>query len=289
MADTFEHWVPETAESTSEYPGITYAELLREISPVYRGMEDDQVDEALSEALDEMTPEEIEGFFSSLGRVAKGLGRTLVRAAPKILPVVGGAVGTVVGGPMGTAVGSQLGGIAGGLVGRATQGGSRRRPRRRTSTPARTARVSRRIRRRGPGRRPRRRSASDNAAAQLLSLIQNPSFLRSLTARLLGDSQASTVHVGEAAVAAPFGAFMNALEMLATEAATEAHSGGTGIPEYLLDETGEAVVDVGDDQARAEHLLALLAEERWASDPEAQADPSFSQAESIVAWLGRAV
>mgnify|MGYP007082235948 FL=1 len=289
MADTFEHWVPELAESTPEYPGITYAELLREISPVYRDMDDDQVDEALSEALDEMTPEEIEGFFGSLGKVAKGLGRTLVRAAPKILPVVGGAVGTVVGGPVGTAIGSQLGGIAGGLVGRATQGKSRHRPRRRISAPTRAAHASRRIRRRGLQRRPGQRAVNNNTAAQLLSLIQNPSFLRSLTARLLGDSQASIVHVGEAAVAAPFGAFMNALEVLATEAAAEAHSGGTGIPEYLLDEMGEAIVDVGDDQARAEHLLSLLAEERWVADPETQTDAPISQAESVAAWLGRAV
>ena len=262
-----------------EYPAITTEDLLREIAPAYRTMSNEDISLALTEVLSGMSPEDVEGFFSSLGKIAKRAGRTLVHAAPSILPVVGGAVGTLVGGPAGTAIGTALGRFAGSAVGRATagRGGSRQV---RTAAP----------RQRGVRTRRTRQAQRSDVARQLLSLVQNPAFLQSLVGRVMGDSQASTVNIGAESVAAPFGAFMNALEHLAQEAAAEAHvagAGGSAMPEYLVSEDGQPIVDVGDSEARASRLLRLLGEEQWLY-PETmvnESDDYFDEAEAVGMWL----
>lgn len=233
------------------YPEITYQDLIREeVAPEFRALSDEEIDLMLGEVLSGMSPEEIEGFWGSLKRFARRAGRTLVRAAPKILPVAGGALGTLFGGPLGTAIGTKLGGLAGGLV------RSAGRP------PARP--------RAAPGGRSAVPAGGSNAAAQLMALLGNPALLQSLLGQLMGGRGRVEVVADGEAVEVPFGAFMNALEQLAAEAALEAHESGVaeaGVPEYVLDEEGLPMEDAGLPEVRARMLLELLqaaeSEERW--------------------------
>ncbi len=240
-------------ESPGIYPEITYQELIREyVSPEFANLSDAEIDDMLGEVFAEMSAEEIEGFFKSLGRIARKAGRTLAKAAPSVLPVAGGAIGTLLGGPVGTAIGAKLGGVAGGLIGRAAA------PRRR-----------RRRRRAVRGRRSAVPAGGSSATAQLLSLLNNPALLQSLLSRVIGAPGRVEVVAGGEGIDIDFGSLMNALGELSSEAAREAHEEGAangGLPEYLLDEHGAPFEDISRPEARAELLLETLnqaeAEER---------------------------
>lgn len=254
------------------YPEITYQDLIREeVAPEFQALSDEEIDLMLSEVLSSMSPEEIEGFWGSLKRFARRAGRTLVRAAPKILPVAGGALGTLIGGPAGTAIGAKLGGLAGGLVRSAGRPRGRRRPasRRRTAIPA----------------------GGSSATAQLMALLRNPALLQSLLARAMGGRGRVEVVAGAEAVEVPFGAFMNALEQLAAEAALEAHESGLGeaaTPEYVLDEEGFPLEDAALPEARAEMLLELLhaadSDEGWRDESAQTPEAWLLQAGLVERW-----
>lgn len=229
--------------------GVTYHDAVRTVlGPEGLTLSDGDVDILLAEVTAGMTPEEAESFWRSLGRAARSVGRTLVRAAPTVLPILGGAVGTLVGGPAGTAIGGALGRAAGGAVGRLAG-----------RAPSRRRRGGRRAGPRARGRPSAVPAGASSAVTQLLSLLQNPALQRALLGASMGGS--GSVRVGEQQLGVPFGAMMNALECLAAEAAEEMHgfhAGSGQIPEYLVGDDGEAIDDFGLPEARAAHLLELL-------------------------------
>ena len=280
MIETYEY-----SEVNFSHP-ITYHELIGEyISPEFSHLSEEDIDEMLGEVFAGMSPEEIEGFWKSLGRVARRAGRTVVRAAPSLLPVVGGAVGTLVGGPVGTAIGTSLGGMAGGLVARAAS------PRRTAAARAparRPAPAPRRPTPPRPARAPARRSAvpagGSTATAQLLALLNNPALLQSLLSRELRGRGRTEVLAGAETIEVDFGSLMNALATLASEAARDAHAegvAGSGLPEYLLEDDGEPIEDAGLPEIRAQRLLELMN----AAEAEERIAERAAPADSAAAWL----
>jgi len=224
--------------------GVTYADAVRTaLGPEFATLTDEEADDFVQDAIADMSPEEIEGFFKSLGRIAS-----------KALPAIGGAIGTFIAPGVGTAIGGALGGLAGKALGSATRG--RRRPRTRTRSRRQVVQRRTRPRRTRSRRRSRaRRGGSTRMRAELMRLLQNPQLLQALTGSLLGGRGA--VRTGDSLREVNLGAFLNALEHYAQEAAEEAHA-------EMVDETapseasdGEGFMDAG---ARAETLMDILDE-----------------------------
>ena len=255
-----------SGEELASLPKVTAPSLIREtLAPE---MTEEEISAYLQGALAEMSAEEAEGFWNSLGKIAGNVGRTLVKAAPDILPAVGGAIGTVYAPGVGTALGTTLGSLAGKTVGSATAGPAQPP----ASTPVRSTPGS-------PAAASPLPAGASSAVAQLLALIQNPVFLKSLIGQLSGVK--GSVAVGTAGRSAPFGSMMNALRELAEACAMEANdtlAGHDSQPEYLYEETGEPVCDTTLPEERARALLTLLREGqladmarrapgRWRDDP----------------------
>ena len=244
-------------ETLSDY------DLIRVVlSPMGNDLEDEEIDAILDDVLAGMSPEEIEGFWSTIGNFAR-------RVAPTLLPAAGTALGTVVGGPVGAAIGGTIGRVAGQAFG----GRQRQAPRRTPTPPQITPRIARRTTAvQAPAPIP---SGGSSALGQLISLIQNPIFLQSLLGRVLGGG---AVRLGQESIEIPFGAFMNALSQLATQAAREANAdqeSSVDIPDYLQDEEGNFLCeDPAVPEQRAQVLLELLNEafpaeadnEAWVED-----------------------
>lgn len=267
-----EYYTIITEESQEDF----YEAVRVALGPGHENISDEEADHMLGKLLETMSLEEQENFFRSLGRVAKSVGRTVVKALPTVLPVAGSVIGTAVGGPAGTAIGGALGNLAGGLAQRATQ----RRPRRvRRSRRPRQVRRSRRTMTRRPPTLPRRvqrrpplvprpvplstppRSSPSGppASQQLLNLIQNPQFLSGLIGQLLNRREAVDIQVQGESVQVPFGAFMNTLAHFAQEAAREASvHGNEAEPEYLMDAQGNYFIDPSSESERSRVLLEQL-------------------------------
>jgi len=237
----------------------------------------------LQEAEAQLSPEEmeiLEGFFSKIGKGLKKFGKGVVRIGKKALPVVGKiaqiaapVVGTVFGGPAGAMLGSKIGNIVGKVtqIGKATKGlgalfgGGR---------PPQPAFIQRPQFQPQPQRIPHNTALNGNqqllqrsqpAANQLLGLLQNPALLQSLLGQVLGGRSQGTVRMATpnqgGASNIPFGAFMNLLGQLSTQAAIEANGHIEDEPTYLYDSQGEfAIEDPASNEARAEHLLQILQE-----------------------------
>ena len=81
----------------------------------------EEIDQLLAEATYNMTDEEAENFFRSLGGiVSKGL-KVVAPIAKSLAPIVGTVAGAAIGGP----VGARIGGALGGAIGGAIPGGNR--------------------------------------------------------------------------------------------------------------------------------------------------------------------
>lgn len=83
----------------------------------YAGATDGEMDEALANVLESMSPAEASDFASALHRIGRGVSQVISdpafsSVAQTALPVLGGAAGTMIGGPVGTALGSKLGSLA---------------------------------------------------------------------------------------------------------------------------------------------------------------------------------
>lgn len=74
----------------------------------------EEIDDFLIGKVSTMTPEQAEGFWSSLGNVAKKVGSGALKVVSKAAPIVGTAVGTLYGVP---SLGGMVGGLAGNLAG----------------------------------------------------------------------------------------------------------------------------------------------------------------------------
>ena len=94
------------------------ADVLRStLHESYADASDDEMEDALANVLDSLSPAEAFNFASALNRIGKGASRLMsdpafVSVAHTALPVLGGAAGTLIGGPAGTAVGGKLGSLA---------------------------------------------------------------------------------------------------------------------------------------------------------------------------------
>jgi hypothetical protein len=87
------------------------------LSDAYSGASDAQIEDALAEVMDAMSPAEAFDFGAALNQIARGASHalsdpTVASIARAVLPLAAGAAGTFIAGPVGTALGSQLGTIA---------------------------------------------------------------------------------------------------------------------------------------------------------------------------------
>lgn len=88
-----------------------YFEAVRYVlGPEYDGLNETELEYELLSRVDQMSESEAEGFWSSLGNVAKNVGSGILRGVSAIAPIAGTAVGAYFGAP-------QIGGAVGGLVG----------------------------------------------------------------------------------------------------------------------------------------------------------------------------
>lgn len=83
----------------------------------YADASDEEMDEALANVLDSMSPAEASDFASALHRIGRGAGQVVsdpafVSIAQTALPLLGAAAGGMIGGPMGTQLGSTIGSAA---------------------------------------------------------------------------------------------------------------------------------------------------------------------------------
>jgi len=203
------------------------------------------VDDVFAQVVSRLSPLEAESLGSALRTVGRWANdrAALGQLASTVLPIAATAVGTAYGGPVGAALGRTVGERAAQAIG---------------GRPA-------------PPRAPGAGAPPDGspAAAQLLYLVQNPSFLSSLVALALGSQGQSTVPVGAGNQQVPVGAFMNLATSLAGRAAEDADAlGGDGeslSDSYLRDATGCLTCDPAVPAQRAEALLKLLQQEEEAA------------------------
>ncbi|MFN2397742.1 MAG: hypothetical protein ABR543_03705 [Gemmatimonadaceae bacterium] len=240
------------------------------------------LDHWIVDRLSRLTPQEEESVLGALGDVGRWAKSSQVRQfAGTALPTVGTLVGTAYGGPAGAAIGGGLGGAAGKAV---SGGGRSAQPRVQSARPTAALAVTPPTQAPAPTGaeplgEPIAHAASDpaaagsQAAAQLLSLVQNPALLSSLLALVMGAHGRPSVPVGEKGTEVPVGAMMNLVGTLANRAAEDAEellsSRRDATPAYLLDDEGCVLCDPAVPSQRADALLRVLAqaeEPDWGDD-----------------------
>jgi hypothetical protein len=250
----------------------SYSEIREILASEYRDLPDESIEALVQQSFGSASAEDIESFLSGLKKV----GSVVTKALPTVLPIVGTVAGTAFGGPLGAAVGGTLGKLAGGAVQGATAGGKPRLPK-----PAALAKhalagvkaVAGAVGPAGP--------AGSPAAAQLLGVLNRPEILQSLMAMIMGPVGRPNVPVGGNPV--PLGAFANLIGSLANQAAAEynaiaAHE-GESIPTYLLNESGDFLVDPAVPEERAGLLLSMLNQAAVETD---ESDESDVEWDSVV-------
>lgn len=247
-------------------------------------MSDEQVQAILREAAVQLSPEEMEFLkkaFRKIGSGIKKFGKAAVRVGKKALPVVGRLAqiaapiaGTIIGGP----VGAQIGGlVSSGIGSLLNRGGGQAIPRSPSPVAMSNPSLSGNIRLLQP---------QQPAANQLLGLLQNPAFLQSLVGQVLGGRSQGTVRMrtpsqgGNSNI--PFGAFMNLLGQLSTQAAVEANGHIKSKPTYLYDAQGEFLIDdPASNEARAKLLLDMLSEHTLAN----YQFPKIERSDPMAEWF----
>jgi len=206
----------------------------------------DQIEEALTNVLESMTPAESFNFSKALSRVEKGAAQALGdpavgQFASTALPLAGGAAGAYFGGPGGTAIGSGLGGAAAKALSGSGKPTPAAMPR---STQAPTSSLPKSL---VAGGLP--------AAAKGLVLTAHPGVLKSLLALSLGE------HGRKSVDGVPVGAVMNLLSTIFGQAAADADElmqSSDETPAYLLDAEGHYHTDPAAPADRADALYAAL-------------------------------
>ncbi len=253
--------------STTEYRNLRH--LRQNLHPKYARWSDQRV-EALLEK-NGIDAEAMEGFFDDLGKFASGAGKTILQAAPSILPVAGQVIGTVYGGPAGAAIGGSLGSLAGQAISGAT--GQKPSAPQAGGSPA----VLGGLLTGGLGGS----RGSSPAAGQLLQTVLKPETLQALMSMAMGSLGKPNVEVGGAGgTSVPVGAFGNLLKVLSgrMEAEYDASiaSSRNSIPEYMQDFAGDAKAD----PAVAENRAAALYELLESSESERESSESAEAAEA---------
>lgn len=226
----------------------------------YADASDDEVEDALANVMDSLSPAEAFNFGSALNQIGKSASRVVsdpafVSVAGTALPVLGGAAGTLVGGPVGTAVGGKLGSLAASAL------PAPPRPAPVTAQPAAAASApgipapatqpvvatpapsTAAITPPGVPRQPGSASSAAGgsaAAAQGLVLTQQPEVLRSLLATALGQNGRQTV--SGVPVAQVLGLLSQVFGKAAADADELMYSG-------QQPDTAESVFDAADDSA----------------------------------------
>jgi hypothetical protein len=203
-------------------------------------------------AINGIDAEAMEGFFDDLKGFAANAGKTLLSAAPSILPTAGSVLGGLVGGPLGAQLGGTLGSVAGKFAGAAAQPGG-----------------------------------VQSAASQLLQTVTRPETIQALGSMAMGALGKKDVSVGGTSV--PVAAFGNLLKTLIGNAEAEYSQAltaaeGDGTPSYMHDFSGQAVSDPAVPLNRAVALYQLLqtakpSEMDSEADAEAEYDMEAEQAE----------
>jgi hypothetical protein len=155
----------------------------------YADASEEDIEGALADVLDQMTPAEAFNFTSALNQIGRTAGRIVAdpafgAIAKTALPIAGGAVGTLIGGPVGTALGTQLGSIAAGAI--PTPGAAAPRSRAAATAPLPAAPVPS-APAPVPAMQPQPLAGGSPAAAQALVLSQHPQVLQGLLATALGQ------------------------------------------------------------------------------------------------------
>jgi hypothetical protein len=179
----------------------------------YADASDDEMEDALANVLDSLSPAEAFNFGSALNQIRKSASQVVsdpafASVARTALPVLGGAGGTLIGGPVGTALGGKLGSLAAGaLPARPTPAPVTAQPAAAASSPGVPASATQPVAAAPapsaaaitpPGVPPQPGLASpaaggSAAAAQALVLTQQSDVLRSLLATALGQHGQQTV------------------------------------------------------------------------------------------------
>lgn len=95
-----------------------YFEAVRYVlGPEYGSLSESELENELLGRVGQMSESEAEGFWSSLGNVARNIGSGVLRGVSAIAPIAGTAVGTYFGAPQ---IGAALGGVVGNLAGSAS-------------------------------------------------------------------------------------------------------------------------------------------------------------------------
>jgi len=182
------------------------AEVLRDaLDDAYLDADPEEMDDALTNVLESMSPAESFNFAKALKQIERGAGQVLSdpafgQIARTALPVAGGALGTVIGGPVGTALGSSLGTVAA----KAIPGSPRPRlapaggPAGRAAVPTPAV------------------AGGSAAAAQGLVLTQQPDVLKGLLALAMGQHGQKSVN------GVPVASIMNMLSSVFGQAAADA-------------------------------------------------------------------
>jgi hypothetical protein len=249
MASSVDNWVATIeTDDESSYPTIREA-----LSPEYADLSAEDIELLVESMYPEIRAEDLEGFFNSLKKFGKSVGRVAQRALPG---VVSGATTGAALGPWG----ALAGGIAGGALSAATSGPKRSSGRRRGRANGSRRRFPSGLSRRLPGRGALAQLAGSPAATQLLRTLGRPQVTQAMTSLAMGGAGRRNVKVGNVSI--PTGAITNTLQRLLERAEAELHehSAGesAGTPLYLLDASGEFAVDPTDDDQRADRVLALL-------------------------------
>lgn len=249
----------------------SYPTVRQILAPEYYDLPPEAIDTLLRQTLGEdVSAEEIEGFLNTL----KQVGRSAVQALPSVLPAAGTIVGTAIAGPAGGMLGGMAGQVAGQAVGAATQ--------RQSQPPQRSGNRSRHRSRPavGAGQQPPAQPSLPStqgspAAAQLMQVLANPQVQQALMAMMMGSAGRPNVRIAGTSV--PVEAVGNAIHSLVESAIAEHHAlckgMGETIPQYLLDDAGEFLVDPANPDARAAILVELIAADNEALVPVRPADP----------------
>lgn len=236
----------------TEYPAVR-----RVMQEDLQQLDDDALEELLSEWFPATEPDDVENFMRTLQK----FGRQAAPIAQKALPgiVQGAMTGATVAGPYGAIAGA-IGGGAASLL-------SSPQPTTPASTPSATPTPQKPSPApvpvapppaASPAASPPQAAPGQAALAQLVFLLSRPETMRALSSLLLPGAGRQTQQVGNQQV--PALAFANAISELAGELA-EAYAvpEEDGVSNYLLDEYGEARGDIFNPAERAALLIADLA------------------------------
>ncbi len=249
-----DEWI--LTEAEDEPLELDFHEGLRAtLSEDWRNASSEQIDAMLESVTRGMTIAEAESFWNSVAKI----GRQVAPVAGQVLGVAAPLIGGAIGGPAGAAIGN----VAGRYAGQAL--GSLGAPASRPFTPVAPSASAQGMQPAPapiappPATAPPPSTAlpgGSSATAQLLSFLQNPQLIRSILGQLMGSAGQSTQPVGASGSGAPFGAFMNALGVLANQAAAAAAEDDSS--EYLYDSEGHLLADPSSPEERAAVLLAEL-------------------------------